>query len=476
MTTGEDRFPAPRITGTGVRWAVGLLLLPFWIYKLRDLGLPYFWDELGVYGRAAVYLHDHGLGLLPANLPPELSRGHPLLLPFVFGGLFRVLGATPLVAHVCVLLLSTVLVGSVFWIARAHWNATVGLAAAALLLVQPVFLAQSTLLLPEVPLALLSLWSMHLFSRERFLHGGIYLGLAIFVKETALVLDAVLAVMLVLRWRLTRPTRKSVVSSVLALVTPLLLYGAFLLVQKHQNGWYFYPFHKEQVNFHWAVMKGPLGKGISFLFVEQGRIALSVVVALWGLFRLFGQREEKRQLVQSVAWTFAAFGGGILLFSAGNVFMKRYLLCLIPLLTILAARALVELVRDQTKVMLPATAALCLLCLGDLTSPTFNCAYDMSFREAVLVQQEATRYLEDTVGVDRPILANFPTVFGLEDPRYGYVPEKFRRASYVYSPEDEYIFASEIFDPFSPPPSVRTQLLKRFSSAYMNIALYRILR
>ena len=47
--------------------ALGLVLLPFWTYKLRDLSLPYFWDELGVYGRAAVYLHDHALGLLPSN-------------------------------------------------------------------------------------------------------------------------------------------------------------------------------------------------------------------------------------------------------------------------------------------------------------------------------------------------------------------------------------------------------------------------
>jgi len=484
LSEGAVRLPAGALlqqlrirVRTDPAWAVLVLfLVPFGLYKLRDLALPYFWDELGVYGRAAVYLHDHVLGLLPANLPPDLSRGHPLLLPFTFGALFRVFGATPLVAHVGMLLVSTTLVVSVFWVARLHWNAAIGLAAAALLVAQPLFLAQSTLLLPEVPLALLALWSIHAFSRAKYLQAGIFLSLAIFVKETALVLVAVLAVMLALRWLRARPSARAAAAGGLALAVPSLLYGAFLLIQKHQNGWYLYPFHKDKVNFHWTAMKGQLVDGIAFVFVEQGRIALSVVVALWMLLRLFGRREGEKRLEHSVAWIFAFFAITFLLFSAGNVFMKRYLLCLLPPLAILTGRALFELVRDQVKVLFPATIALGLLSLADLSSSTFNCAYDMSFRESVRVQQEATRYLDSAVGTDKAILANFPTVFGLEDPRYGYVPEKFKRSSSVYSPDAEYIFASEIYAPFKPPPGVRTELMRRFSSPYMNIALYHILR
>jgi len=478
------RFPAGALlrhlrihARTDPAWVVLtlFLLVPFGLYKLRDLALPYFWDELGVYGRAAVYLHDHVLGLLPANLPPDLSRGHPLLLPCAFGALFRVFGATPLVAHVCMLLVSMALIVSVFWIARAHWNSAVGLAAAGLLVAQPLFLAQSTLLLPEVPLALLALWSMHTFWRARYLQAGTFLSMAIFVKETALVLVVVLAVTLAAQGLRARP-RAQAAAGFLALGVPCLLYGIFLLIQKHQNGWYLYPFHKDQVNFHWTAMRGQLLDGLAFVFVEQGRMAFAVVLALWSSFRLFGRRTSEARFAPSVAWTFVLFALAFLFFSAGNVFMKRYLLCLLPPLAILTARALLELVRDQVRVLFPATIALCLVSLAELSSSSFNCAYDMSFREAVRVQQEATRYLESTVGADKAVLANFPTVFGLEDPRYGYVPEKFARSSYVYSPDAEYIFASEIYAPFEPPAGIRTDLVKRFSSPYMNIALYRILR
>ena len=456
--------------------ALGLVLLPFWTYKLRDLSLPYFWDELGVYGRAAVYMHDHALGLLPSDLPPELSRGHPLLLPFTFGALFRIFGATPLVAHVFMLAVSTGLVLSVFWIARWHWNATVALAAAALLLVQPLFLAQSTLLLPEVPLALACLWSMHAFSRKRYLLAGICTTLAIFLKETALVLDSVLWTMLFVEWLRSRPKLRSCLGSILALAVPALLFGAFLLIQKRQNGWYLYPLHEEHVNFGWNALKGGLFECVNCLLVEQGRLALSVVVTLWLLLRVLGQRESERRFVRSLAWTFALFGIGIVVFSAGNVFMKRYLLCLLPPLAILSGRALFELVRDQARVFLPAVVGLCLLSLGDVKSPSFNCAYDMSFRESVRLQQEATRYVEDTVGTDTPIFSNFPPIFGLEDPRYGYARKKFRHFSDRYSSEAKYVLVSELFDRFKPPAGVHTELAKRFSSPYTNIALYRILR
>jgi hypothetical protein len=122
----------------------------------------------------------------------------------------------------------------------------------------------------------------------------------------------------------------SAIGGILALVIPGLLYGMFLVVQKHQNGWYLYPFHENQVNFHWSAMKGTLVDCVSTVFVQQGRLALSVIVALWIFFRLLGRRESERRFVPSLAWSFAVFAIGVLVFSAGNVFMKRYLLCLLP--------------------------------------------------------------------------------------------------------------------------------------------------
>jgi 4-amino-4-deoxy-L-arabinose transferase-like glycosyltransferase len=374
------------------------------------------------------------------------------------------------------LLVATGLLVSVFTIARGHWNAKVGLGAAALLLVQPLFLAQSTLLLPELPLALTCLWAMHAFFRQRYLLAGICLGLAIALKESALVLGVVLGVQLLVQWLRVRPSLKRALAGLLALLIPGLLYGLFLLVQKRQNGWYFYPLHERNVNFQWVAMKGKLGDYANFLFVEQGRFALTVVVGLWLLLRLCGRRAGERRFVHSLIGTFVLFGIGMLVFSAGNFFMKRYLLCLLPPLAILGSRALFELVREESRVLAPAVAGLGLLSLAELTSPGFNYDYDMSFRASVLLQRQATRYVEDTLGFDKPILTIFPPIFGLEDPRYGYSRAKFKRFSFLYFPEAEYIFVSEVFNRYTPPAGVRVELMKRFSSPYINFFLYRILR
>jgi hypothetical protein len=485
MTVITNPYPPPQsppafrrvrtFLSTQKAWVgLGLCLLGFWIYKFRDLTLPYFWDELGVYGRAAVYLHDHTLGLLPSHLPPELSRGHPLLLMFTFGALFRVFGATPLVAHLFSMCMATGLLVSVFWIARRHWNSAVGLAAAVLLAVQPLFLAQSTLLLPELPLALVCLWAMYFFTSKHYLWASICLSLAIFIKETALVLEVVLGVMLLVEWLRSRPSLKSALAGVMALAIPVLIYGGFLLIQKRQNGWYFFPLHENHVNFRWLVMKGKLWDYLQFLFMEQGRFALSVIVSLWLTLRLFEKRQPR--FVASLAWTFGLFIVGILVFSAGNFFMKRYLLCLLPPFAILASRALYELGREQVQVLAPAVAILVILALGEIASPRFNYDYDMSFRETVLLQKKATTYVENTLGTDKPILTVFPPIFGLEDPRYGYAKKKFKRYSHLYFPEAEYIFVSEVMNRYTPPPGVRTELIQRFSSPYITFLVYRILR
>jgi hypothetical protein len=199
-------------------------------------------------------------------------------------------------------------------------------------------------------------------------------------------------------------------------------------------------------------------------------------VALWAAFRLVGKPDSGRRFSLGIGWMFMLFGIGMLVFSAGNFFMKRYMLCLFPPLAMLAARALHELVREQARALFFAVAVLGAIHLNDLESPGFNYDYDMSFRHSVLLQRQATRYLELAVGYDKPILTLFPPIFGLEDPRYGYAQAKFKRFSHLYFPEAEYIFASEALNRYAAPPGVRTELLKTFRSPYMAFHVFRILR
>ncbi len=154
--------------------------------------------------------------------------------------------------------------------------------------------------------------------------------------------------------------------------------------------------------------------------------------------------------------------------------MRRYLLCLLPPLAVAGGHALAELAARKPWLLALGTASVCLASLSHLTSSRFNYEDDMSLREAVRMQQEATEYVAAKVDADRPIVANFPACAGLEDPRFGYTPRRFSRLAYQYAPGTEFVFASEIFEHFRAPPGVRLDLVRRFSSPYMNLALYHV--
>jgi 4-amino-4-deoxy-L-arabinose transferase-like glycosyltransferase len=450
--------------------ALAGLVLVLVAFKLRDLPLPYFWDEMGVYGRAALYLYDHRLSLLPAALPAELSRGHPMLLVFVFASLFRVFGAVPLVAHVFMLLVAVGLVVSIFHVARSHFGAPVGLASAALLIVQPIFLAQSTMLLPELPLALAALWTMHFFCRGRHLATALCATVAILIKESAAVLSLVLAVAAIVQCVRSRRSRADAARAVAALTVSVLVLGAFLLVQKHQNGWFVFPLHKDFVDFRWKMVGPELRDFELFVFLEQGRFLLSLAVVA-GAVHWFRFRDREPPF--GIGWLFVAFSAVFLYFSAANFFMKRYVLCLIPLLVIAAARALWILARRRDSRLVAALIPILVVQLFFISRGKFNYDYDMSFRRQVIRQRDVVRWLESNIDVEAPIYTLFPVIFALEDPRLGYARQKFPRASDRLRADTQYIVAPEIDNEF-PMPRRKAELLRTFSSPYMTTRIYRV--
>ena len=70
-----------------VRSHPGFLLFLCWlifiIFKLPHLSLPYYSDEAWSYIPAIHMMETNGLSMLPDALPPDVSRGHPLLFYFL---------------------------------------------------------------------------------------------------------------------------------------------------------------------------------------------------------------------------------------------------------------------------------------------------------------------------------------------------------------------------------------------------------
>jgi 4-amino-4-deoxy-L-arabinose transferase-like glycosyltransferase len=259
---------------------VYLLILSFFLFKLNHIHHPYFWDELGVYSRAALYMFDHQISMMPNAIPPELSRGHPLLCTVIFAVGYRIFGPHVWAGHFVALLFSCGLLFLLYRIGRDFFSHAVGLLACALLAVQPVFIAQSSMVLPEIMLAFFCTASIYAYLKERFLQVALFSVLAIMTKETAVALPVSFGLHIFLAMIWQKKIDKDSLTKLGLISSPLFAWGIFLAIQKLQNGWFFFPLHSDYVSFSFTDIYPRLFYYLSFLFKGQGRYLWTAVIIL----------------------------------------------------------------------------------------------------------------------------------------------------------------------------------------------------
>ncbi|MGL5890546.1 MAG: glycosyltransferase family 39 protein, partial [Bacteroidia bacterium] len=150
------------------RILLALLCAAFVLIKLPYVDLPYYWDEAWVYAPAVQEMAASGPSLAPDAIPAELTRGHPLLFHFFAAIWVTIFGNTPVAAHSFALFVSLLLLLAVYRTASRVFSPGAGIAAVVLICVQPVFFAQSGLLLPEIMLALFLLLALQAYTENKW--------------------------------------------------------------------------------------------------------------------------------------------------------------------------------------------------------------------------------------------------------------------------------------------------------------------
>lgn len=396
------------------KWLAFLAIALFALFKLPELLLPYFWDELGVYSRAALYLAQNGLRLLPGSIPPELSRGHPLVFQFVQALGYVCFGKSVMVGHAIPLGITVVLLGAVYHQVAVICNRLVALCTVLLLMAQPVFIAQSVMVLPEMLLSLLCFLSLTSYYLRRFVMFAVYSSLALLVKESAIIIPVVVFAFGFWQDVVNRQQKGYMAARPLALTfVPLLVFAGFLLLQKVQNGWFFFPEHIGYVSFSLErILKHNQGYQ-KFLFFEQGRYwwvkVLIAGAAFWFLKKRF-QPGGFTWLSIILVITFIAFG-------SLNFYMNRYMLPVFPFLAFLVVVSLYAVSRRAVWV-LPVTLMLSGLCLRDLDPGYFNYDCDMGYKHHLHVQQQVLNRLCEMDNDTTTIKADFPMYFAISEPEH----------------------------------------------------------
>src|SRR6056297_3584878 len=227
-----------------------VLMLGFVAFKIQDLFLPYFWDEAWSYVPAIKEMALKGPSLLPNSISPDLYRGHPLLFYFLSSSWIKLFGTKLWVTKLFPLLVSLLFLYTVFSFTKKNFNYLTAIVTLALLIIQSVFFAQSTFLLPEVLLALFTVMSLKSYLEKRYVSTIIWLTLALYTKESAFVIWGVITFVAFIE--VYQTSGLNIIDKLKRMslfLVPLILIFIFFLAQKFIVGWYFFPNHLSYIDF-----------------------------------------------------------------------------------------------------------------------------------------------------------------------------------------------------------------------------------
>lgn len=455
------------------------LIIVFIGVKIPFLSLPYYLDEALLYGPAIRKMEATKLGIFPNSLPSELSHGHPLLFHFLGAGWMKLFGTSLTVSHIFSLLIAVLLLIAVYFFGKKIFlSPKAGFTATFVLIMQPVFLAQSGFLLPEIMLALFSLLTFYFYldnKRVLYVIAGI---LTVFTKETGVI---VIATLLLWTFFATifsddgKKWKKYFVQS-LVISLPLLPFIAFFVYQNILRGWFLYPENVSLISASTADILTNLERYGSYVFIYQGRnlLTYSTIIAL--LVVLFSGRTlettESKAILILLLHIFV-----FIIFSCFYFYSDRYAMSIIPLFALLFAFSINKAI-DRNWV--PWIALIVVAGLQwQFLNKRSNTDHNLGYADAVKTNQLAINYCTENKMQDKNIYGYSMMKQYLVNPYAGYVSEdnKFNNVNEKFSDKTEYVIFSFMEDKETYERLKKTQrlkLLERFEERQSWTEIYKV--
>lgn len=457
----------------------GIGLAGFVGWAIMQLGLPLFWDEIGVYGRGIFEMIDNRVSLHPDALPPDISRGHPLLFTYLIAGWANIFGSDVIALRAASLTVSVGLLLSVYWLLR-HKEEAFSPLPIVFILIQPIFLAQSTLVLPEMMLSLFTILAIGAYLRGWHILYFLAGSAMILTKETGIILVGGFAAFHFLHVLIRE--KKWIQFRFLLYLLPVVPYLIFLMIQKQTHGWYLFPYHVGGFNLTWPAIEKNLIDFLSFIFLQQGRrlwIAIAVVILLSRFLRKPWRTASSLQL-PSVNTICLFLSGLYLAFYGTTYYMNRYILVVIILMAVvlgreLWSRALSQWGNRSLMWLLPMVLGIVIIQLSQLESKTFKYDEDMTYRTYVEAQKQAIDYFFEQKMHEGGFHVGFPLDFALLDSRYGYMPDSMSKMlNYEVNEQTKHILTIDPQGLVNNPKEIPTTLVKSWKHGYVELRHYRI--
>ncbi len=270
-----------------------LIVVGFIIFKIPQLSLPHYWDESWSYATAVQLMYEKGLTLLPGFIDVEATRGHPLFFYAAAASWMKIFGTSLISKHTFALFISTILLITIYEAGCKLYNIRVAILSTILFASQIFFFVQSSMLLPEVMVALFFFTSIYFFVCEKYIALAISLSLLLLTKESGLVLGAVFGIaFIVLLFRKDYPGNEKIKMFV-ALFFPGLIIVSFFIIQKLQYGWFFFPDHIKLIDLSLNDFSAKFQALLSVIFLEEKRKWLWIIICVLAVFYSIRKKEYK---------------------------------------------------------------------------------------------------------------------------------------------------------------------------------------
>lgn len=489
------------------------VLILLFLFKLEQLTLPFFWDEAWVYSPALQNLAELGPSLIPGKLDNYLSRGHPLLFHFLGSSWIKMFGSSIFSIRLFAFCVSSFLLYATFMVGSKLFSKTIGLLAVILLVVNEMFIAQSSFIAPEILLATLGLLTVYFYINNNYRWYMLFGTLTLLTKESGIILIGV-----ILLWELLKQLseKKINLKPLFFAGVPVFVASLHFIYQKFIFGWFFFPEHIGllETNPWYIVHKASISSHI--LFVEQGRwlllllpiiitvvsflklrfvtqalvlISSTLIILGWLDYKFFhkyfindkyiaflivGTSIYFLSLLQRVTFKFfdqekqlaflkvvSIFIFLFLLFTWLNFYTNRYLLFILPFIGLFLGAIIDKLTRGAHRsIQISYLVIFCgTILLQANKNPTIGDCY-INQSEAIQACQDMVTYLEKQKAFNTPIFTSFVLETSLKNKYAGYrelYRPRFRNIQDKPDSSTQY-FVIPNFEPMVFPDSLRTKL------------------
>lgn len=398
-------------------WVLLGCILFLILIKIPHLPLPMSWDEAWSYYPAVLKMVENGPSIITGAIPIYESKGHPLLFYFLQSAWITLFSDQIRVTRILPLIVSVLTIIALFILVKIHFSRKTANITIAVFSVQSIFLAQATLVLPEVLLTLFLILSVRFFLSEKFGFYALFSSLMVLTKETGLIFAAVFGFFYVFE-NVRRLRTKRFWFTCALLLIPLVIFLVHLILNYIAFNTFFFSEHLELVTFNKDELVRILKSSTSVIFTRYGRN----VILIAGMLSYLSIRIAKVKMQHlKIHLLFLILCIVLIAFSSINFYTYRYMLPVLPFFILACTDAFCQ-ASSKHKVIL--TAGVLLMIIVPLQATlTSRGKYDVDFgyEEYLPLHKNMVEYCEQEFKKDKLIASEFNMVLALRDPFTGYL-------------------------------------------------------